>query len=403
MQTMALRINILIILLIILGTNVIGVLEISESLYYFFLILLSIFPILHNYPSILKEQSQLTLLIFTLLYSMYMLYVDRGEGTRSTAMAIVGPPMLLSALPIHYKNAYRYQHFWHLIMIIIICGFISETFLSIYERISGRNVFGWHGEIIFSLDILGSIEYRSTALYGHPLGNALLVSTAMSFILISNLKNKIKYPLWLLGYLSILCFNTRGSIVGNALLLITYIGYILISKKKMKDSTKISIMISALLIVFVGYFSIFHFGFGGRLLDMGLVDDSSAQVRIDAWSVFESYSIKDFLYLHSFNEVLMIKYSLGLNNLENPWLGILLRNGLLFLIPYVVLYYILIKKILREYGLFEKLFVTTTYFLLASTSNSFDTSFISLFYFLLLCVLFTPSLFKAIVKRKYLM
>lgn len=396
--------NIIVIaLFIFFGTNVLGKLGIEQNTFNVFLFSLSFFSLLPNISNILKNKSLTALLFFVTFYSLWMMATDKGEGTRACVMAIVGAPLLFSALPINNKKDSKYWNFWRYIMMIVAIGFIVETALAIFERIYGQSILGWYGEIIFSIDMLGSSGFRSTALYGHPLGNALIVSTMMSFILISKLKYSIKYPLWFLGYISILCFNTRGSIVGNALLFIVYHANIFFLNKRMSDSSKVSMFLLTIIIVCGGYISIFYLGLGGRLLNMGLLDESSAQVRVDAWTIFDFYSIEDFLFGHTHEEVMLIQYRVGYYKLENPWLGILLRNGFFFLILYIVLYFFLIKKLLKEYGLFDKFFVSATYFLLASTSNSFDTSFNSLYYFLLLSVLFTPSMFESIVKRNYLM
>lgn len=91
-------------------------------------------------------------------------------------------------------------------------------------------------------------------------------------------------------------------------------------------------------------------------------------------------------------EAEMIKYSMGLIALENPWLGYIIRNGLIFLVVYVFLYFLTFKKLLEDYSKFDKLFVSVCFLLIASTNNSLDGSYIYLFYFMLLSIIFNPKL-----------
>ena len=401
---MPLKINLFILLcLIFLGQNVVGFLNIDNKYFQTFLIFLAIIPLLYFRKGWLRRKSHVTLLLFVVLFAIYRLFTDRGEGTRASMLALIGAPLLLFALPSpRYYTKDTYREFWKLVLKIVLVGFVCETALSLFERFNGRSVFGWYGDIIFSIDTLGSVGYRSTAMYGHPLGNALIVTTAMSFILISNLKTKIKFALWGMGYLSILCFNTRGSIVGNVLLLMAYLFYFLIINKNVKEKTRRSIVLGSIFVGITMYLSIFQFGWGGRLIEMGLFDDSSAQTRVGAWDIFDHYDISKFLFPQTYKDIELIKFrSLNYAALENPWLGLLLYNGFIFLTILIILYFFFLKDLLKQYGLFEKLYVATAYFLIASTSNSFDTDFFSLYYFLLLCIIFSPKLFVRIVPSKY--
>ncbi len=401
---MALTIDkIILICLIFLGSNVLGVFNIDEKLFHAMLLALAIIPCTY-YSRIWKQNKPfLFLFLFVIIFAVYRLYTDRGEGTRASMLAILGAPILFSAFPDYLKyNRIKNVSFWRFVMTIVLLGYILETSLAIYERLIGYNVFGWRGDIVFSEEEMGEIFYRCTSLYGHPLGNALIITIAMSFILISKLKPKIKFLLWGLGYISILCFNTRGSIVGNALFLTIYLIYTITINKKMNSSTKYSIILGAIVSAIMGYIAIFYYGWGGRLLEMGLFDDSSAQVRVDAWILFDYYDIESFLFPHSYIEADIIKSSLGLRHLENPWLGIILYNGLFFLITYVSLYFMFFKRLFKTYSLFDKIFVSGAFLLIASTCNTFDTDFFGLFYFILLSVLFIPNLYGNIVDKKYL-
>lgn len=149
------------------------------------------------------------------------------------------------------------------------------------------------------------------------------------------------------------------------------------------------------------YIFIFHFGLGGRLLDIGLFDENSSQVRLNAWELFRYYDIDKFLYGHTFEENMAIRFSAGLYRLENFWLGYMLSCGLIFLLVYSFLYFFVFKYFLRNYSLFSKYFVSFAFISIASTSNSLDSNFLFLFYFILLSIVNDPFVFEKIVDEKY--
>jgi len=210
-----------------------------------------------------------------------------------------------------------------------------------------------------------------------------------------------KFLLWIIGFLSILCFNARSSIDGNFLLLLVYLHYMLIMNKRVKSSVKVKLFWSILVFFIICYIFIFQFGLGGRLLDIGLFDENSSQVRLNAWELFRYYDIDKFLYGHTFEENMAIRFSTGLYRLENFWLGYMLSCGLIFLLIYTILYYFVFKYFLRNYNLFNKLFVSMAFLLIASTNNSLDGDFLYLFYFLLLSIVFDPLIFDKLVDKKY--
>ena len=124
--------------------------------------------------------------------------------------------------------------------------------MAIFERIIGETIIGYNsGTIQLNIETTGIFEFRSTALWAHPLANALIVSVLMSYFLVSNLKLKYKLSLWVLGYVAILCFNTRGSIIGNALILLVYLSYSSFFSKRTKDATRVEFIIAVILLSMV--------------------------------------------------------------------------------------------------------------------------------------------------------
>ena len=393
------HISLLVILLIFFfGSNVLLVIGIEENRFQAAMVSLALIPAYSMLHSWKKNDTLVLLLTFLTLFSIFKLITDRGEGTRVFLLTIISAPLIYASLPyLGRKNKNEYIDFWTYATYIL-----AETGVAIYERVAGRQIFGWASYVV-TLDAIGIENYRSSALYGHPLYNALMVSISMAFILISDLRPKYKFFLWGVGYAAILCFNARASIVGNALLLGLYLLHTSVANRKVKFSTKIGIILLGIVIAAVAYRAIMSGLVGARLLNMGLMDEDSSQVRIDAVEFVSGLDMKIYLYGMSFNEFASLLRYHHVEALENFWIEYLLRYGLVFLVPYVFLYFLFVRHELQRYSFFESMFVCTAFILIASTNNSLSTSFVALLYFLVLIRIFDPVLLKQTVKRKYLL
>ena len=378
-------------LTLFVGLNLVTYCGFTLNVFQAFLLTLSIPCMLSRKNEIVRNKPLLFLLIFIIVYSVFKLFTDTGEGTRMAVMQILGAPIIISIYPIlsYERKTIKNQLYWNKLLILFIIFYLIETGMAILERIIGYNILGWR-DVLFTFSNNTIVSFRSTALHGHPLYNALIVSTCMSFILISSIKTKYRYVLWFLGYMSILCFNTRSSIVGNALLLLIHTVYTVFFNFSVSSREKQNIFIMFIFLLVCGFLLIFNWGFGGRLLDLGLFDDSSSQTRIDALNIFDFIGIEDILFGCSHSEFEYMKYSAGLLATENFWIDQIFRFGLIFMIVYIIIYCYLIKKLYNGYSNFDKLFTSCSFLLIASTNNSLSSSFIALLIWLLLICIFNP-------------
>lgn len=377
-------------LLLFIGSNVLPYIGLESNVFFTLTILMAIPMCWIQRRNILSNKPLFFLLILICVYGLLKLYSDKGEGTKTILVQISGAPLIFSTFPfIFYKN--KHTELWHTITKLIFYAFILETGLAIVERLLNQNILGWNigNEIIFIGD-KESADFRSTALYGHPLYNALMVSTIMSFILISPIKDKYKYILWGMGYVAILCFNTRASIVGNALLMIVYLGNSIFSRT-LSLKNKMKIIFSVIILSCIAVSLFLNAGFGNRILEMGLFDENSAQVRIDIWSIFNYIKLEDLLWGISHKDMQYLLYMGGLYATENFWIDQILRLGIIFCLFYWGTLFIFINKLYKEYTFFNKSFTFCTFFLIASTNNSLSSNYLALFQFLLLIVTFNPK------------
>ena len=199
---------------------------------------------------------------------------------------------------------------WKSLMCLLFLFYIVEAGLAVYERLTWHLVFGWANIHTVGMNVTAT-DFRSTALLGHPLANALIVSTIMSFFLVSPLNSKYKYLLWFLGFVAILCFNARAAIIGNVVVFLVYLIYTLQFNDKISSQEKNRIFWGVLLLAVLGIYLMANGYVGGRFLESG-VNDESSQVRIDIWNVFMKYDLISFMFGVSSHDLDMILNSLSI-------------------------------------------------------------------------------------------
>lgn len=332
------------------------------------------------------------------VYSVIKLYTDTGGGTRFAVLNIIGACIFFSAFP---KKWYGENlKLWKVIAIVLFVFFILESGLAVFERIRGANVFGWRTDALYTIEDFGVEEYRSTSFWGHPLGNAQIVSTIMTFILLSPFRIKYKMTLWSLGYLAILSFNTRSSIMGNALILVAYLLYTTF-RQGLSFRRKIGVLCLGFLGVILGYYLIYSAGWGGRLLNNELMDGST-MTRFDVWSLLDY--LKDDAFWIGVNEDTFAKFKLaaGLYATENFLIDWMFKFGVPFISLYIYLYIKLIKRLYTNYDKITTLFTAGSFMMWCFTCNSLSTSFVPMVIFLMCIEVFDPTTFRMFIPRKYL-
>ena len=117
----------------------------------------------------------------------------------------------------------------------------------------------------------------------------------------------------------------------------------------------------------------FTLGFGERLINYGLFDESSAGQRLLLLDIFKSYSIWDFTFGTDIKKLNNTLELLNIGIIENPWFAILFTHGLITLILIIVLFGKLFKRLFLHYTKFNKTFIILTFLLIASMNNSLVT------------------------------
>ena len=223
--------------------------------------------------------------------------------------------------------------------------------------------------------------FRSWALCGHPLSNALLISIAMSFILLSDMKRKLE--LFFLGMVALLCFNTRSSMMYWAAAAVLYYFYLVKSHNKLSKKYFYYLMFAGVAVTVL----MVCFGFGNRIITMGAYDESSAAVRVAIFDIFNYYPLSDFKFGYPAKDIQMIQYRSGIYGMiiENYWLLFLLRFGYIFTSILSVLMLTFMWKNLKGRKLFDIFYILAAFLMVSSTNNSLSTPNNGILLFFVLC------------------
>lgn len=254
------------------------------------------------------------------------------------------------------------------LFLFFVCLFVVNALISYYERITESFLF-YDGPLLWESsenEELSSILFRSPALLGHPLQNAMIMGYMMIMILLFHIKYRYKFLLWFIGFLSLFCFNARGSILLSAMLFVWYMVFMAKTPNKL-------LKIAGLCLLFLVLFSFLIFLFStplaGRLLS-GAILEGNGEERIRIWYVLGEMDFVDFLIGLTEDDYVSITKKLDLYTAES-WLALfIIRMGLPFTIFFVVVYSKLLWKLLSNVEKPRRFFLLFSFFLFASMNNS---------------------------------
>ena len=335
----------------------------------FYLLLFAHFYCLYRSKKYREENKSITWLfvICCVCYIFFKILFGRDIPRMVLFNSIVLPAMYGSFFTYFSTVRHRLK-----IQRLIIVFYVINSLLALIERLTMQ--------IFFPLDLAYTsfdffIEedfnlFRSCALLGHPLSNALITAIIMGFILISELKNSYKYTLYMLGFVALMCFNARGSMLMSGLSFVVYIIYNL-SRNKVKASTKLNLAILVFICI-ITVLALFEAGYGGRFFEHDDVSkDGSIMARIYVWLMLSNLDLSSFLLGINGDEIQRLAIrTMGMIHVEN-WLILFILNMGIILTILVILFLIpIFRKSLRHYTLFQALFVLGVCFGVASTNNS---------------------------------
>lgn len=308
-------------------------------------------------------------LIFVIFISMFNIRTGRDADMKMITTGFILPIFLSN----YFKN-FKDIKFKLIAQKSVMVFYCAVCGLALIERVLSVNLLA--SNIGVSED-----GFRSWALCGHPLSNALLISIAMSFIILSDMKRKLE--LFFLGMVALLCFNTRSSMMYWAAAAVLYYFYLVKSHNKLSKKYFYYLMFAGVAVTVL----MVCFGFGNRIITMGAYDESSAAVRVAIFDIFNYYPLSDFKFGYPAKDIQMIQYRSGIYGMiiENYWLLFLLRFGYIFTSILSVLMLTFMWKNLKGRKLFDIFYILAAFLMVSSTNNSLSTPNNGILLFFVLC------------------
>lgn len=308
-------------------------------------------------------------LIFVIFISMFNIRTGRDADMKMITTGFILPIFLSN----YFKN-FKDIKFKLIAQKSVMVFYCAVCGLALIERVLSVNLLA--SNIGVSED-----GFRSWALCGHPLSNALLISIAMSFILLSDMKRKLE--LFFLGMVALLCFNTRSSMMYWAAAAVLYYFYLVKSHNKLSKKYFYYLMFAGVAVTVL----MVCFGFGNRIITMGAYDESSAAVRVAIFDIFNYYPLSDFKFGYPAKDIQMIQYRSGIYGMiiENYWLLFLLRFGYIFTSILSALMLTFMWKNLKGRKLFDIFYILAAFLMVSSTNNSLSTPNNGILLFFVLC------------------
>lgn len=310
----------------------------------------------------------------------------RGEYGGAVGVLIL-PALLIALFP--HGLSVQSVNLKIAVIRLLRCVYITECVIAVAEYVLQCHVFGW----IEATYVKGLVHYgassgfRSVALFGSPLNNALIVTTMMLFYLFNpGISGRRKISLWILGLTAIFCFNTRSAIIINLLSFVLFV----IRQAVNRGTGKQYVMFSLVTVIIVCL--LYYYGWGDRLWntrDIG--SDSSINVRLRLFEYLSGIDWSGYLWGHSVKSIRHEMSTLiGVRIIENFWILYIFHLGIVATAFFTLCYYALCRLLLKPYRLFDKIVISGLFLLQASSNNSLYSGFVPLFTFLLCSYVYQP-------------
>lgn len=364
--------------------NVAQMLGLQNKILNYLMLLLSLIPIFCFHLSYRKYKEEYIILLTSIGFLIFRYVMGMFEETIQTLMNLLFPALFFLIINASVLNDIKIQK---KIEKFVTTFFIVNSLIAILEFITKVHFIGWH-ETAYADGmqvVYDSKEFRSVALAGGPLSNAEITTLFNLFVLFSPMPNKKKYSLYFLGLLAIMCFNSRVAILINIL------GYILFLLKCFK-SYSIKTNLNLFFIFIIGGIIVFYLlnntNMGSRLINT-TSEDGSIAVRLRLFEGIGQLNLYDFLWGSTLSNVRLLMEEMEILVIENFWICYILHFGIVPLIIFTYLYYLLIRKVMKSYSIYEKIVISICFIVLSSSNNSLYSSYVSLFTFLLLAYIFS--------------
>jgi hypothetical protein len=227
--------------------------------------------------------------------------------------------------------------------------------------------------------VVHETEFRASALVGHPLDNAQMISIGIFILLGTRVFTWLKVPLIAVLFASLVAFGARAALAFSILGFFAW--GVSAAWRQMRSGT---LGVLPILLIAIGLLTVpmmllglidlsIHSAIGVRLQEASL-DDASAQARLVAWDVIRKLTARDLWLGVSLQHEISIEHTLSPEQLgadiENPWILMLMYLGIVgFVIWFAALAMFALQLVKR--APFAIQLAVVSFFVVGSTANSF--------------------------------
>ncbi len=245
--------------------------------------------------------------------------------------------------------------------------FFFSAGISLIEKVTGK--------LLFLKDSPWYFDYfRSTALYGHPLNNALIMSVLTIILFLATKNSYLKMAVLAAGMISIFCFGARGALLGVfggifLNILLNAFGFTKDPNRNIKSGLMYLASFALILILVISFTNL-----GDRITGLAKVDES-AEARVGTLNILDQVNIEDLIWTGvSLDKVDKLQYLSGVEIIENFYIVWLLNFGLIFTIILIISLIRFLYNMMRNVGADVKLSILFTLIIVSSTNNSLSSS-----------------------------
>ena len=219
-------------------------------------------------------------------------------------------------------------------------------------------------------------EWRSSALLGHPLSNALMTGC---YVLSLALGSGREMPLFV--RLSVFIVTTLSMAVfgGRAATLVLIVLLTLIGIKKIFeilaggkfDLRGVWFLLAVIPVAIVGFSLIYDVGFFDRFLSRIIDDDGSAGTRLAMLQLFQHFSWYDLLFGPDPSHLKTYTTIYGLElGIESFWVAMVMVNGLIVALPFFLALFLFCRAVAQAAQWAPSIWMFVSFFAVASASLS---------------------------------
>lgn len=218
---------------------------------------------------------------------------------------------------------------------IMIAVCVLNVFIAIHESLIQQNWF----PLVFDPDAprqaaqAATDDFRAHAFYPHPLTASVITAMAIFLLYAMRLPYLWSAPIFCLLLIGLFAFGGRTALaVTLGVSAITAFVQLIsgVVRRNLKLSFVVTLMTAAIAVPILIAVIITRTDIANRITDT-LYYDGSAQARATQWEVFHYFSLRDWLFGISHDNLNVLKYQIGLGgketDIENFWLLILFDLG----------------------------------------------------------------------------